>query len=140
MRSDDFIGQRVINVELVSEGRRLDDQSVIELVETTLGMPLSMRQVRESLTHLFSLGRFQSVRVDVRQLKGGVGLRFELLPLQIIERISFHGELGFSTDDLRRAVTEGHGAFVQSGRSASRVKNVASLVSGTRVSVRDGAY
>ena len=107
---DDFIGQRVINVELVSEGRRLDDQSVIELVETTLGMPLSMRQVRESLTHLFSLGRFQSVRVDVRQLKGGVGLRFELLPLQIIERISFHGELGFSTDDLRRAVTEGHGA------------------------------
>ena len=107
---DDFIGQRVVEVELVSAGRRLDDRSVLELVETELGVPLSMRQVRESLTHLFSLGRFESVRVDASPLRGGVALRFELLPLQIVERLSFRGKLGLSTGDLRRAVTGAHGA------------------------------
>ena len=63
-----------------SEGRTLRDSSILELVETEVGLPLSMRQVRESVTHLFSLGTFEDVRVAGGQLEHGVSLRYQLVP------------------------------------------------------------
>ena len=57
---DDFVGRPVVAVELHSGGSPLRDEGALALVETEVGAPLSMRQVRESVTHLFSLGRFAS--------------------------------------------------------------------------------
>ena len=106
---DAYVGQPVVEVTLVSEGRTLGDSSILELVETKVGLPLSMRQVRESVTHLFSLGTFEDVRVAGGQTGHGVSLRYELVPLAIIGRIEFEGDTGISTDNLRTAITEAHG-------------------------------
>ena len=59
---EEFIGKPVVTVEFVSDGRPMPDRSVLELVETRVGVPLSMRQVRASVMHLFSLGQFESVQ------------------------------------------------------------------------------
>lgn len=106
---EDFVGKPVVIVEVMSEGRPLDDASVLELVETRLGIPLSMRKVRESLTHLFSLGRFASVQVDASPMGNGVALRFDLIPLQVVNRLEFLGDRVLSRGDLRRAVVDAHG-------------------------------
>ena len=63
---DQLVGEIVKDVTLVREGRVLQDPSVLELVETKVDQPLSMRQVRESLSHLFSLGVFEDVPVRVQ--------------------------------------------------------------------------
>ena len=110
---DGYVGQPVAEVTLVSEGRTLRDPSILELVETEVGLPLSMRQVRESLVHLFSLGTFEDVRVAGSQLEHGVSLRYQLVPLAVIERIEFEGNTGMSTDDLRTAIAEAHGALFE---------------------------
>ncbi|MCY4602294.1 MAG: BamA/TamA family outer membrane protein [Acidobacteria bacterium] len=106
---DDFVGKPVVDVELVSDGIALHDEAILELVETRVGEPLSMRQVRESVTHLFSLGRFENVAVDGRVGADGVVLRYSLAPLQIIERIEIDGRAGVSAAAVRRAVTDAHG-------------------------------
>ena len=59
-----YIGKPIVEVRLVSEGRPTDDPASLALVETRVGQPLSMPAVRESITHLFGLGRFQDVRVE----------------------------------------------------------------------------
>ena len=111
-----YVGQPVTEVTLVSEGRPLRDPSILELVETEVGLPLSMRQVRESLTHLFSLGTFEGVQVSGGRLANGVSLRYELLPLAVIERIEFDGDTGLAAGDLRTAIEEVHGvSFEASG-------------------------
>ena len=120
---DGFVGQSVAEVTLVSEGQTLRDPSILELVETEVGSPLSMRQVRESLTHLFSLGTFEDVRAAGGQLEHGVSLRYELVPLALIERIEFEGDTGISTGDLRTAITQAHGVLFEA--------SVASAVSDT---------
>jgi len=107
--TDRFVGKLVVKVELVSDGRPIEDDAVADLVETKIGQPLSMRQVRESLVHLFSLGRYGGVQVDASELRGGVALLYELSPLQLIERLEFDGQLGLSAGDLRDAIARTHG-------------------------------
>ena len=106
---DDYLGKPVAGVELVSDGLALRDAAVLELVETRVGEPLSMRQVRESVAHLFSLGRFEDVAVDGRVQGDGVVLRYSLAPLRVIERIEIDGRPGVSAAAVRRAVTDAHG-------------------------------
>ena len=107
---DEFVGRPVVAVELRSGGSLLHDEGTLELVETRVGAPLSMRQVRESVTHLFSLGRFASVEVDGSLLADGVRLRYALKPLQLIERIEVTGRPGVSAGSIRRAISDAHGS------------------------------
>jgi outer membrane protein assembly complex protein YaeT len=71
-----------------------------------------MLQVRESITHLFSLGRFDDVRVDAAVGPTGVVLRYELSPLHLVSKIEFAGNTaapGIDTGQLRRALTDRYG-------------------------------
>jgi outer membrane protein assembly factor BamA len=81
-------------------------------VLTVAGEPLSMVQVRETVTHLFSLGRFEGVNVDATLEGGRVALRYELIPIHPVARISFDGPLsvpGINQAELRRALVDRYG-------------------------------
>ena len=105
----ELVGQRVVAVDFVSDGRPADDPAAAELVETRIGEPLAMRQVRESLTHLYSTGRYGGVRVEATPRPGGVALRYVLPPLAVIERVRFRGALGVPAGDLELAVRQAFG-------------------------------
>jgi len=114
-----FVGQRVVDVQIVAEGRPVDDPMIMGLVETHIGDPLSMAKVRESITHLFGLGRYQDVQVDATPAAGGVALRYNLVPLHNVQRVDFRGtpSLGLSEDVLRDAVSGRFGASPPPGRA-----------------------
>ena len=79
---------------------------------TAPGQPLSMVQVRETVAHLFSLGRFEGVSVDATLEDGRVALRYDLVPIHPVSRIRFAGPLGVPGIDegaLRRAVLDRYG-------------------------------
>jgi outer membrane protein insertion porin family len=77
-----------------------------------------MIEVRESLTHLFSLGRFDDVRIDASPTAAGVALRYELSAMHAISKIEFTGEQpeGVDLGDLRRALVDRFGATPPLGR------------------------
>src|SRR5207247_2176128 len=52
-----YLGRTVGSVRLVLEGRETTDPMLTHIVLTAAGQPLSMVQVRETVAHLFSLGR-----------------------------------------------------------------------------------
>ena len=106
---EEYVGKPVLEVRLTREGWPVQDQSLLDLIETKIGAPLSIRQVRESLVHLFTLGRFQDVQVDAASQFEGVALRYDLIPLQVVEQLEFHGILGLSSDQLREAIAERYG-------------------------------
>ena len=99
-------------VHLTIEGRETTDPVLTTIVETASGQPLSMAQVRSSIAHLFSLGRFEDVRVDAALESGSVVLRYDLVPIHPIGRIRFDGGVdapGVGEDALRRAVVDRYG-------------------------------
>ena len=90
----DFIGKPIASVHLLIEGRETTDPTLVQVVETTAGQPLSMLQVRETIVHLYSLGQFEDVRVDGSLDGGGVTLRYDLTPIHAVTDIRFAGDTG----------------------------------------------
>lgn len=123
----DYIGRPIASVRLEIEGRETTDPKLMMVVETHAGRPLSMTDVRESVTHLFSLGRFEDVQVRAEPAGAGVALRYVLDPIHPVAKIEFAGHLdadGVDTGQIRRAVVERFGVSPPVGR----VDDIARLV------------
>ena len=106
---EDYVGRTVTAVVIEADGRVASDPSLSDLLEVRIGQPLGMPDVRESIVHFFSLGRFRDVRVDVAPGADGVQLRFQLVSLRVIRRVAFRGEIGLSEKRLRGALADHYG-------------------------------
>ncbi|MGE0449517.1 MAG: POTRA domain-containing protein [Vicinamibacterales bacterium] len=131
----DYIGKLVASVTLLNEGRVISDPRLRQLVDTAPGQPLRMQAVRESITHLFSLGQYADVRVSARLVQGRVALTYELVPLRPIEAFAFNGAFGPGLDSgrLRQMLTE------RFGRSP-RPSRVREMVAAVEESLGDAGY
>jgi outer membrane protein assembly factor BamA len=117
----DYVGRPIGSVRLLIDGRETTEAMLTRVVETAPGQPLSMAQVRESVTHLFSLGRFEDVRADATLENGRVVLRYDLMSIHPVARIRFRGRLdapGVDEGALRRTVTDRYGVSPPLGRVA----------------------
>ena len=107
----------IVDVRIEQEGRAVTDRLITGLVETTVGEALSMRDVRETITHLTSLNRFDDVQVFEEAAEGGVRIRYILVPAHPVDRMEFRGMLGLSEADLRRDMTDRFGEAPSAGRA-----------------------
>ena len=115
----DYLGQPLTAVRVEAEGRVLDDAEVLELLETVVGSPLRMRDVRASVAHLFSLGRFADVVVHADIAPAGVAIRYELVPVHPITEMRFEGVAntpGLRSGRIREALIEQFGASPRASR------------------------
>src|SRR5687768_1528689 len=122
-----LVGRTITATELVLEGSPEGTEQVREFVETTPGKSLSMAEVRETIAHLFSLGRYQDIHVEAFAEGTGVRLRYNLVPVHAVERVEFRGDVGLSTGILRSAITERFGATPSATRGyevAQRLQEV----------------
>ncbi len=110
------VGQPIVEVAVEQEGRPIDDRLISSLIETTVGEPLSMRDVRETVTHLMSLNRFEDVQARSEAAGAGVRVRWVLFPLHPVDRLEFSGDLG-AAGDLSRIITERFGNAPPAGRA-----------------------
>jgi len=111
----------VVAVEVQQEGEPVKDPLVLSLLQTRPGMPLSIADVRESITHLISLTRYEDVQVYQDPVPGGVRLRYVLVPVHTVDRLELRGTLGIPEDTLRRIVVQRFG----NAPVASRAEEVA---------------
>jgi outer membrane protein assembly complex protein YaeT len=118
------IGERIVEVRLEQEGQTVTEPGITGLVETTVGEPLSMSDIRETTTHFMSLGRFEDIRSFAEAAAGGVRVRYDLVPLHPVDRLEFRGRLGMSEDRLRQVVADRYG----STPPATRADDVAAVL------------
>lgn len=114
-----YVGRTVVRAEVAIEGDVGADPGLGVLIETPVGQPLSMAAVRETIAHLYSLGRFQEIVVEATDAEGGVAIRYDLVPLHSVQRIEFTGALGLPESALRRAVVDAFSATPAPARAAS---------------------
>lgn len=115
-------GRPIVVVSLQREETPATDATLFTLLETTVGEPLSMADVRESLTHLFNVGRFQGIEVRAEPAGAGVALTYVLTPVHGVSEIRFRGDLGLSEGDLRRVVVDRFGKAPPVGRAAAAAR------------------
>jgi outer membrane protein assembly complex protein YaeT len=120
----DYVGRPIVSVRLALRGRETVDPALSRVVETRVGRPLSMVEVRETITHLFSLARFEDVRVEASLEGGGVALQYDLVPVRPVTKMVFTGKLeapGVTEEVLRRVVVERGGPSPSVGRAPELV-------------------
>lgn len=113
------VGRPVVAADVFVAGQPMTDQMVLDFIETRPGEPLSMATVRETISHLYSLGRYQEVSVDATEVPGGVRLRYDLVPIQTVAEIDFRGALGLGEGELRRALNDRFGSTPSASRAAA---------------------
>lgn len=121
-----YAGRQVVRADVIVDGEISQEAMLISLLETRVGEPLAMASVRETIAHLYSLGRFQDISVEAAAAGDGVALRYVLVPIHNVLRIEFRGKLGLGSSELRRAVTSRFGA----APSATRASSVAEMLQG----------
>jgi outer membrane protein insertion porin family len=119
--AQDTVGRPIVEVTVEQEGQPVTDPLVRGLIETTVGEPLSMRDVRETIEHLMNLQRFENVEPSAEAVADGVRVRYVLFPTHPVDRVEFRGMLGIGESDLQRLVTERFGR----APSATRAMDVA---------------
>ena len=112
----------ITEVRIEQEGQIVSDALVLSLIETTVGAPLSIADVRETITHLTSLTRYEDVQVYQEPAGNGVRLRYVLFPIHAVDRVEFRGMIGLPEGDLRRAVIERFGAAPIASRAPDVVR------------------
>ncbi len=112
-------GQNVAEVRLFRDGRPLDEPSLLDFIETRSGQPLSMRQVRESLTHLFSLGDFVDVRASAAAAPQGVNLRYDLVPFRAAGGVEVRDTLDRPVEEAADLIRRRVGSAVPPERVAA---------------------
>ena len=110
-------GEPIVEIVVEQEGQLVTDPLIRGLIETTVGEPLSMRDVRETTQHLYNLRRFEDIRPTAEAVPGGVRLRYVLVPMHPVDRVEFTGNLGIDAGDLRRLVTDRLGRNPSAGRT-----------------------
>jgi outer membrane protein assembly complex protein YaeT len=117
---DTLIGRTVASVRLERLGETISDARLTRLVETRTDAPLSMRDVRNSVLHLFNTGLFEDVTVSATPESPDAGAKvalvYRLVPARTITRYDFKGELGLSENDLRKLLIERYGGRPAIGR------------------------
>jgi outer membrane protein insertion porin family len=122
-----YAGRVISNVRVLSEGRDPADPVLLEFVETRRGEPLAMAAVRESIAHLFSLGRFEDVQVDAIDAPDGVELTYNVIPLHTVDEVDYRGSLGLDEGLLRRTIRDRYGAAPRPGRREDMARTLAEL-------------
>ena len=117
----DYLGKPVASVRLVLDGRETTERALVQVVETRAGNPLSMLEVRESITHLFSLGAVRRCarRCEPRGCWRGAAVRAQP-PFRVVSKIEFAGNVqapGIEVGELRRALVGRFGTSPPPGRA-----------------------
>jgi len=112
-----LLGRPVTAVSVEIEGRPDAGVTFTDLLEVRVGDLLRGDAVRESLAHLYNLGRYDDVAVTAAPDGAGVRVVFALTPAHPIDRVEFRGNLGLDRRALERAVLEPFGGRVSAART-----------------------
>lgn len=88
-------------IDVVSP-HRVPEESVRAAIGPLVGMPLGRGAVRESVTRVFALGLFSTVRVEEVPTESGVRLRYLLARAAHVSDVRVRGDLGV---DVTRVIT-----------------------------------
>ena len=118
------LGRTITDVRVEVSGVPAVDPGLIELVETRVAEPLTMRNVRSTIDHLVGLGRFEDVRVFATATDQGVALRWQLVPVKRITKVTVTGNAVLSEAQVRDELNDRFGVLPSVNRIDDMVKRL----------------
>jgi outer membrane protein assembly factor BamA len=118
------VGRPVRAVTVAAAGRPVDAPSIPPLIDTKVGAPLDVAQVRSTLRTLVALDRFDDITVRAEPLGDGIALVYDVRLTRRVERVEFRGDRGLSPRHLRGLLSERFGDRQITARQAGEMAGV----------------
>lgn len=112
----DVFGQTVIAVRFVVEGREDTSVAIVRLSDVRAGEPLRQGDVRSTIAHLDSLGRYDNIITTAVPVAGGVEVTFELVPRHPVTALDIRGNVGTVAGSLRSELQQRYGGVPTNSR------------------------
>ncbi len=121
-----LLGRRITDVRVDAGGVLVVDEVVLAVVETRRGAALTMADVRQTIEHFVTLGRYADVRV-IGEPDGaeGVRVRYEVVPLERVQRLEFEGHADLDARGLRSDLADRFGALPLASRLPEMAQAIA---------------
>jgi outer membrane protein assembly factor BamA len=91
-------GRTILNLQV--EGARISSEELRALVPFSEGSKLRPELVREGTVNFYRTGLYERVEVLLKELPGGVNLKYSLYPKKWLEQIEFKGTLYLDDREL----------------------------------------
>ncbi len=98
----DLSGMPIVSLDF--EGAEISRDEFSALLSMSIGDPLLLARVRESIVNLYRTGRFENVSVFAKQVQGGVKILFRLQHKRWLGQVRFEGNLSITDGDLSRKI------------------------------------
>jgi outer membrane protein assembly factor BamA len=119
-----LIGRPIASVSVVADGRAIEVAALRPLIDTRVGSPLDIADVRRTLRALVALGRFGDITVRAAEEGAGVTVTYDVTLIRRITKAAFDGDLGLPARRLRRAIAERFGSPITTARRAPEMSRV----------------
>lgn len=124
----DVLGRTVIAVHFVVEGRDDVSPALMNLSDVKVGQPLRQEDVRATLGHLDSLGRYEDI-VPVATVAGaGVDVTFRLTPRHPVTNLDVRGDTGLPAGSLKSLVQQRYGGVPTTVRLSAVADTAAQIL------------
>jgi outer membrane protein insertion porin family len=111
-----LLGRTITDVRVDVSGVPVTEPGLLGLIETRVAEPLGMRNVRGTIDHLVGLGRFEDVRVFATATAQGVSLRWQLIPVKRITKVTVAGNAVLAEGAIRAELNDRFGALPSANR------------------------
>ncbi len=115
----DMVGRTVTAVRFDVDGQPDTSPELVALSDMHVGAPLRIEDVRATIGHLDSLGRYDDVIAEANATDGGVEVIFRLIPRHPITRMEVVGDVGISPGELRDLVERQYGGVPTTTRPSA---------------------
>ncbi|MEW5724213.1 MAG: outer membrane protein assembly factor BamA, partial [Thermodesulfobacteriota bacterium] len=89
---------------VVSGNKRIEEDAILRVLETQPGDPYSPEKVSADLRHIYDMGFFEDVQVDVQTAPGGKVVHFIVVEKPAVAQIIFSGNRLIEQEDLAEVV------------------------------------
>jgi outer membrane protein assembly factor BamA len=121
---EEYLGRTVVSVRLQIEERPEPSDQLRALIDVRAGQPLTLDDIRSTVSHFVNLARFEDVRVLAADVAGGVEVTFRLVPVHPIEAVQFTGETGLAPVELERLFRQRYGGLLPARERPADIEDV----------------
>lgn len=101
---EDYSNMEIVAIEV--EGvRSVKPEVIISLMEIETGKPYSIDMIRKGIKRTYLKGVFEDISVDVKEIQGGLKLRYLIKEKVFLKGIDFSGNEQVSSRKLRDEIT-----------------------------------
>lgn len=101
-----FADSQLIKSVKCSGNKRTPDDTIQNVIHTTVGSTLNLEAVDQDVKSLYALSQFRDIRVETVPVSGGVDVIYYFEENPLISDISFSGNKKIKSDDLKGEVTQ----------------------------------